>query len=105
MLLDLTAKGMTGSQAERVLERASITLNKNMIPFDQKSALQTSGIRLGSAAATTRGLSTDDMKQVAFFVDKVLSSSENEAIIRETKQQVNSMMQDLPLFCMSGRIS
>lgn len=104
MLLDLTNKAISGSQAERVLEEASITLNKNMIPFDQKSALQTSGIRIGTAAVTTRGLTTHDMTKVANLVDRALTNNGNAAVIKEVKQQVNLMMNDLPLFTMSRAV-
>ena len=98
ILIDLRNKGVTGKDAEKALERADITANKNMVPFDDKSPFVTSGIRVGTAAITTRGLVEADMKTIVDLVDKVITNINDETIITETKQQVFELMNDKPLF-------
>ncbi len=98
MLIDLRNKGITGKDAEKVLVRADITANKNMVPFDDKSPFITSGIRFGTAAVTTRGLKEDDMGIIVSFIDEVLSNPENEEVISRVKENVNAMMMKRPLF-------
>ncbi|MFB5945388.1 serine hydroxymethyltransferase [Albibacterium profundi] len=98
MLIDLRNKDITGKVAERVLGEAGITINKNMIPFDDKSAFITSGIRVGTAAITTRGLKEEDMKTVVDFIDEALMNHENEDRLAEISTQVNEMMERFPLY-------
>jgi glycine hydroxymethyltransferase len=98
MLIDLRNKNITGKEAEKALGRAEITVNKNMVPFDDKSPFVTSGIRIGSAAITTRGLEEDDMSRIVELIDQVLSDFENEELLDQVAQQVNQMMQSRPLF-------
>ncbi|MDE6135532.1 MAG: serine hydroxymethyltransferase, partial [Muribaculaceae bacterium] len=100
ILVDLRTKfpDLTGKVAERVLVAADITANKNMVPFDTRSPFQTSGIRLGTPAITTRGLGTDLMPQIAEMIDTVLRSPEDEANILAVRQKVNKMMSDRPIF-------
>jgi len=100
MLVDLRTKfpDLTGKVAERVLVDADITANKNMVPFDSRSAFQTSGIRLGTAAITTRGLKENHMGDIVEMIDTVLSNPENQSIIKAVRERVNSMMQEYPMF-------
>ena len=98
MLIDLRNKGITGKDAENALGKAEITVNKNMVPFDDKSPFITSGIRIGSAAVTTRGLGEDDMTRVVEMIDLALSDWENEAALEKVAEKVNDMMEDRPLF-------
>ncbi len=98
MLIDLRNKGITGRDAENALVKADITVNKNMVPFDDKSPMVTSGIRIGVPAVTTRGLKDDDMKKIAELIDKVLTNHTNESIIGQVKSEINDWMSHLPLF-------
>ncbi len=100
MLLDLRSKfpELTGNVAENALVAADITVNKNMVPFDSRSAFQTSGIRLGTAAMTTRGTKEDMMQLIAELIDTVLSSPEDEKVIATVREKVNATMKDYPLF-------
>ncbi|MBW2961368.1 serine hydroxymethyltransferase [Mesonia aestuariivivens] len=98
MLIDLRNKGVTGKQAEETLVKAEITVNKNMVPFDDQSPFVTSGIRVGTAAITTRGLKEEDMKTVVDLVDAVITNIEDETVLEETKNKIHSMMSDKPLF-------
>ena len=98
MLIDLRNKDITGKDAEKVLVKADITANKNMVPFDDKSPFVTSGIRFGTAAITTRGLMEDEMSTIVDLVDTVLTNPENEALILEVRNKVNSLMKGRPLF-------
>lgn len=98
MLIDLRNKGITGKEAEQALGKADITVNKNMVPFDDKSPFITSGIRIGSAAITTRGLKESDMIQVVDLIDRALIDFESEENLDRISSEVNSMMQDIPLF-------
>ena len=98
MLIDLRAKNITGKVAENVLVQADITVNKNMVPFDAKSPFVTSGIRLGTAALTSRGVKEDVIPQIAELIDKVLTNPEDEAIITDVRKQVNALMSNYKLF-------
>ena len=98
MLIDLRNKGITGKDAEKVLVKADITANKNMVPFDDKSPFVTSGIRFGTAAITTRGLKENEMKTIVDLVDRVLTNPENEEIITQVKGEVNGLMKGRALF-------
>jgi glycine hydroxymethyltransferase len=98
MLIDLRNKGITGKEAEQALGKADITVNKNMVPFDDKSPFITSGIRIGSAAITTRGLKESDMIQVVDLIDRALIDFDSEENLDRISSEVNSMMQDTPLF-------
>ena len=100
MLLDLRQKypNLTGKVAENALVAADITVNKNKVPFDERSAFQTSGIRLGTAAMTTRGAKEDLMRLVAELIDEVLADPENETAIGRVREKVNATMKNYPLF-------
>ena len=100
MLVDLRTKypDLTGKVAENALVSADITANKNMVPFDTRSAFQTSGIRLGTAAITTRGAKEDMMHLVAELIEEVLNNPENEQLIKRVREKVNTTMKDYPLF-------
>ena len=100
MLVDLRSKypDLTGKVAEKALVAADITVNKNMVPFDTRSAFQTSGIRLGTPAITTRGAKEDLMVLVAELIEKVLNAPEDENVIAEVRKQVNDVMANYPLF-------
>ena len=98
MLIDLRSKEITGKEAENALIKADITVNKNMVPFDDKSPFVTSGMRIGTPAITTRGLKEADMARVVDLIDAVISNSHDEAKIASVKEDVNSWMSDLPLF-------
>lgn len=100
MLVDLRTKfpDLTGKVAEKVLVEADITANKNMVPFDSRSPFQTSGIRLGTPAITTRGAKEEHMGPIVEMIDTVLSNPENPAVIASVREKVNSMMADFPMF-------
>ncbi len=98
MLIDLRNKNITGKQAEEALGKAEITVNKNMVPFDDKSPFVTSGIRIGTAAITTRGLKEDAMQKVVALIDEALSNVEDDSILEAVAQKVHTMMSGLPLF-------
>lgn len=98
MLIDLRNKNITGKEAENALVLADITVNKNMVPFDDKSPFVTSGIRIGSAAITTRGVTTKEIPKIVELIDRVLSNRENEEIIQEVKKEVIALMAGYPLF-------
>jgi len=100
MLVDLRSKypDLTGKVAENALVAADITVNKNMVPFDSRSAFQTSGIRLGTPAITTRGAKEDLMVQIAAWIEEVLNAPENEEVIASVRQRVNDKMKNYPLF-------
>ena len=100
MLVDLREKypDLTGKVAEKALVSADITVNKNMVPFDSRSAFQTSGIRLGTPAITTRGAKEDLMVEIAELIETVLSNVENEEVIASVRARVNEKMKDYPLF-------
>ncbi|RUA07228.1 MAG: serine hydroxymethyltransferase [Flavobacteriia bacterium] len=98
MLIDLRNKNISGKQAENALVAAHITVNKNMVPFDDKSPFITSGIRIGSAAVTTRGMKEDEMQIIVDLIDEVIANFENEDILKAVSGKVNDLMQDRPLF-------
>ena len=102
MLIDLRNKNITGKKAQETLDRAHITLNKNAVPFDDKSPFVTSGIRVGVPAITTRGMKETDMETVVNFIDRVLSNIDDEATIAAVKQDVKSFMQAFPLYPQLG---
>jgi glycine hydroxymethyltransferase len=100
MLIDLRTKfpELTGRIVENTLVKADITVNKNMVPFDSRSPFQTSGLRIGTPAITTRGLKEDSMAIIVEFIDEVINNIENEKLIGQVKQKVNDMMKVYPLF-------
>lgn len=100
MLVDLRTKypDLTGKMAENALVAADITVNKNMVPFDSRSAFQTSGIRLGTAAITTRGAKEDLMNEIAEMIEMVLNAPNDKSVIAKVKERVNTRMKDYPLF-------
>ncbi|MEQ8626518.1 serine hydroxymethyltransferase [Ekhidna sp.] len=98
MLIDLRSKDITGKDAENALIKADITVNKNMVPFDDKSPFVTSGMRVGTPAVTTRGLGEDDMVKIVDLIDTVITNKEDESKIAEVKTEVNSWMSKFPLF-------
>jgi len=98
MLIDLRNKNITGKDAENALVKADITVNKNMVPFDDKSPFVTSGIRVGTAAITTRGLEENDMEVIVSLIDEVISNYQNEEILEAIAIKVNDMMKKKPLF-------
>ncbi|HAF07513.1 MAG: serine hydroxymethyltransferase [bacterium] len=98
MLVDLRSKKLTGKVAEKALDRAGITVNKNTIPFDPEKPFVTSGIRVGTPAMTTRGMKEDDMKKIATFIDRVLSNIENEEEINKVREEVKEFTSQFKLF-------
>ena len=100
MLIDLRGKfpELPGKVAEKALVAADITVNKNMVPFDSRSAFQTSGIRVGTPAITTRGVKEDKMEYIVSLIDRVLSAPEDEAVIAAVRKEVNEMMSAYPIF-------
>ncbi len=105
MLIDLRTKfpELTGKKAETVLVQADITTNKNMVPFDSRSPFQTSGIRVGTPAITTRGLKEEQMEKIVDMIDRVLCDPDNEQNIAEVRKEVNQMMSNYPLFAWERR--
>lgn len=98
MLIDLRNKGISGKDAENALVKADITVNKNMVPFDDKSPFVTSGIRVGTPAITTRGLVEADMETVVDFIDRVLMHPNDEAVIAQVTEEVNALMGERAMF-------
>jgi glycine hydroxymethyltransferase len=100
MLIDLRSKfpDITGKVVENTLVKADITINKNMVPFDSRSPFQTSGLRVGTPAITTRGLKEEHMEPIVGFIDEVISDVENENVFSSVRKRVNEMMHDFPLF-------
>tara|TARA_B110000967_G_C18842947_1_gene540387 strand:- start:107 stop:1381 length:1275 start_codon:yes stop_codon:yes gene_type:complete len=98
MLIDLRSKNITGKDAENALVKAHITVNKNMVPFDDQSPFITSGIRLGTPALTSRGLNEAHMVQIVAFMDRVITNFENEEILESIGEEVNDMMAEFPIF-------
>ncbi|WP_421827716.1 serine hydroxymethyltransferase [Larkinella sp.] len=98
MLIDLRSKGLSGKLAENTLIKADITINKNMVPFDDKSPVVTSGMRVGTAAVTTRGMKESDMEQIVVYIDDVLMNHDNDAKIQVVKEEINSWMKAFPLY-------
>ncbi len=100
MLIDLRSKNITGKEAENALVKADITVNKNMVPFDDKSPFVTSGIRIGSAAITTRGIDEAKIPQIVDFIDQALMNKDNDSKLQEIKKGVNQLMAEYPIFKM-----
>ena len=98
MLIDLRSKEITGKDAENALIKADITVNKNMVPFDERSPFVTSGMRVGTPAVTTRGLVEADMTRIVDLIDKVIANHENESTLGEIKKEVTDWMTTFPLF-------
>lgn len=98
MLIDLRSKNITGKEAEEALGKADITVNKNMVPFDDKSPFVTSGIRIGTAAVTTRGLVENDMKTIVDLIDEAITNFEDDQKLYSIAEKVNEMMKGVPLF-------
>ncbi|SEK48473.1 glycine hydroxymethyltransferase [Chitinophaga rupis] len=98
LLIDLRNKNISGKKAEQTLVKADITVNKNMVPFDDKSAFVTSGIRVGVPAITTRGMKEEHMPQVVQWMDELLMDADNEALITKIRKEVNGFMGQFPLY-------
>jgi glycine hydroxymethyltransferase len=98
MLIDLTNKNITGKQAENTLGAAGITVNKNMVPFDQRSPFVTSGIRIGTPAMTTRGMKEAEMEIIAELIDKSLTNADNEKVLADVKSEVEQLCAKFPLY-------
>jgi glycine hydroxymethyltransferase len=98
MLIDLRNKNVSGKKAEQALVKADITLNKNMVPFDDKSAFITSGIRIGTPAITTRGMREEHMSFIAECVDAVIRDADSDSVLVSVKKKVNEFMTQFPLY-------
>lgn len=98
MLIDLRSKGVTGKDAEHALEKAAITVNKNMVPFDTQTPFITSGIRVGTAAVTTRGFKEEDCLKVVDWINTIITDPENESLILQVRSEINAFMADFPLY-------
>ncbi len=98
LLVDLSDKGITGKDAEKCLDKAGITVNKNLIPFDEKSPFVTSGIRLGTPAATTRGMGENEMARIAEFMDKAMAACEDEEKLAAIHEEVTEFLKAFPLY-------
>jgi len=98
LLIDLSDKEISGKKAERVLEEAGMTTNKNMVPFDKRSPFITSGIRIGTAALTTRGLKETEMVSIANFINDVISDPDNETVISSTRNKISELVSAFPLY-------
>jgi glycine hydroxymethyltransferase len=98
MLIDLRNKDITGKEAERALGMSEITVNKNMVPFDDKSPFVTSGFRIGTPAITTRGITENEIPEIARLIDASLMAASDEVKLEKIKGEVGSLMSTLPLF-------
>jgi glycine hydroxymethyltransferase len=98
MLVDVLVRGLTGSQAEKALERAAITVNKNAIPFDTQPPMKASGIRIGTPALTTRGMKEPEMRLIAGLISEVLGDPENEAIQSSVRGRVKELCERFPIY-------
>ncbi|MFC1565507.1 serine hydroxymethyltransferase [Candidatus Neomarinimicrobiota bacterium] len=98
MLIDLANKNITGKAAENALEKAGITVNKNMVPFDQRSPFITSGIRIGTPAITTRGMGIAEMRKIVKLIDSIINDHENEVLIENVKSSVQELCSNFPLY-------
>ncbi len=103
MLIDLRNKDVTGKDADAALGKAHITVNKNMVPFDERSPFVTSGIRVGTAAVTTRGLNTNDMETIARWIDQAIIHRESDTELRRIGEEVKAFMSKFPLFAKEGQ--
>jgi glycine hydroxymethyltransferase len=98
MLADLRGKNVTGKAAEEALDKAAITVNKNAVPYDDKPALVTSGIRIGTAAVTTRGMKEGEMDTIAEFIDRVVSNPADEGVSKQVREEVRGLTSKFPLY-------
>jgi glycine hydroxymethyltransferase len=98
MLVDVFSKNVTGKQAEKSLERAGITVNKNAIPFDPNPPMVASGIRVGTPAVTTRGMKEPEMRKIGGWIAEVLSDLENEALLARIRKEVTALTEEFPLY-------
>ena len=98
ILIDLTNKNISGKKAEQILDKAGITVNKNMVPYDNRSPMITSGIRLGTPALTTRGMGVDEMRVISSLIDKALQSDSDEMILNKIKEEVKELCDNNPLY-------
>ncbi|MBC8197347.1 MAG: serine hydroxymethyltransferase [Candidatus Marinimicrobia bacterium] len=98
ILLDLSNKNISGKKAERILENAGITTNKNMVPFDKKSPMITSGIRIGTPALTTRGMGLNEMKKIADWIEQIINNHDNDKLIISIRQDVKNLCDKFPLY-------
>ena len=98
ILADLTSKNISGKAAEKALEKAGITVNKNMVPFDQRSPFITSGIRIGTPAITTRNMGIEEMKNIAKLIDRVIIDPENDENIQKVKSEVEELCESYPIY-------
>ena len=98
LLIDLTNKAISGKKAENRLEAAGITVNKNMVPYDERSPMITSGIRVGTPAMTTRGMGRDEMIQIVDLIDRVIQSPDDESVVARVKNQVGELCRQFPLY-------
>jgi glycine hydroxymethyltransferase len=98
MLIDLRARGITGKQAEQALDAAGITCNKNAVPDDPQPPMVTSGIRLGTAAVTTRGMGEEEMRYIAELIDRVLTNLGNESVYAAVRAEVAELCRRFPLY-------
>ena len=98
ILVDLTKRGISGKAAENALEKAGMTVNKNMVPFDERSPLVTSGIRVGTPAVTTRGMGVEEMQAIAGMINRVISSHDDENLISQVKGEVGELCSGFPLY-------
>jgi glycine hydroxymethyltransferase len=96
ILVDVTPRGLTGKVAEKALERAGITVNKNLVPFDKRPPLDPSGLRLGTPALTTRGMKEAEMRQIARWIDQVLRDPDNESLLASVREQVRDLCRQFP---------
>jgi glycine hydroxymethyltransferase len=98
ILIDLRNKNLTGRDAEELLKKAGITVNKNMVPFDDESPMVTSGIRIGTAAITTRGLKIEESEKIVAWIDEILNKPGQESIISSVKKEIEQLLSDFPLY-------
>src|SRR5262249_18152557 len=98
MLVDVFVRGLTGAQAEKTLERAGITVNKNAIPFHTQPPMKASGIRIGTPALTTRGMKEPEMRQIAGWIGEALAAPENESIHTAIREKVRTLSQQFPIY-------
>ena len=98
MLIDLRSKGLTGKEAEEALIKADITVNKNMVPFDDQSPFVTSGIRIGTPAVTTRGLNENNIIELTNLIDRAIMNRDNDQELAQVRKEINNLMMQFPLF-------
>jgi glycine hydroxymethyltransferase len=98
VLVDVRNRGLSGKEAEAALETAGITVNKNMIPYDDKPPMVTSGVRIGTPAITTRGMKASEMKQIAQWIDRCLSDWKNESALKKIRSEIDELCKKFPLY-------